>query len=111
MSESAWRFAILGYPVGFGAPEWLALGLVAALVGVLAVVMAYRRRVRVRALLGARHRDERSQSDTEINERLGRAEQTLQHDSSGMRVPYRSELRFYNLSLRLEWSGPPLQCE
>ena len=54
MNETAWRFAILGYPVGFGAPEWLVLGVVAALVAALAVAMAYRRRVRVRALLGAR---------------------------------------------------------
>ena len=54
MNESGWRFAILGYPVGFGAPEFLALALVAALVAALAVAMAYRRRGRVRALLGAR---------------------------------------------------------
>lgn len=54
MTEGAWRFGILGYPVGFGAPQWLALALVAAGVAALAVAMAFRRRTRVRALLGAR---------------------------------------------------------
>ena len=54
MSESAWHFGILGYPVGLAAPQWLLLALVAVLVGVLAVVVAYRRRSSVRVLLGAR---------------------------------------------------------
>jgi len=56
---------------------------------------------------GARYRDKRSQRDAEINQCLGRAEQTLQHGLLGMRVPYRSGLRFYNFSARLEWLDYP----
>jgi Ca-activated chloride channel homolog len=51
---SAWRFTVLGYPVGLGAPEWLVLGLVALAVGAIAAFGALRRRSRVRGLLGER---------------------------------------------------------
>src|SRR4030095_11882807 len=51
---SAWRFTVLGYPVGLGAPEWLLRGLVALAVGVVAAFAALRRRSRVRGLLGER---------------------------------------------------------
>src|SRR5262249_39667331 len=54
VTEAAWRFTILGYPVGSGARGWLALGRGAGRVAALAVLMAYRRRGRVRALLGSR---------------------------------------------------------
>ena len=51
---SAWHFTVLGYPVGLGAPEWLLLGLVAVAVGAVAAFAAFRRRARVRRLLGER---------------------------------------------------------
>ena len=51
---SAWRFTVLGYPVGLGAPEWLLLGLLALAVGAVAAFAAFRRRARVRRLLGER---------------------------------------------------------
>ena len=54
MSGTAWRFTVLGYPVGLGAPEWLLLGLVALAVGAVAAAAALRRRARVRRLLGER---------------------------------------------------------
>ena len=53
-APSAWRFTVLGYPVGLGAPEWLLLALVAVAVGAVAVAMALRRRARVRRVLGER---------------------------------------------------------
>src|SRR5262249_4371704 len=53
-SETAWRFTILGYPVGLGAPAWLLLGVVAVLVAAIAVGAALRRRARVKRLLGSR---------------------------------------------------------
>ena len=54
MTADAWRFTVLGYPVGLGAPEWLLLGIVAVVVGALAAGAALRRRARVRSLLGER---------------------------------------------------------
>ncbi len=51
---SAWHFTVLGYPVGLGGPQWLLLGLLALAVGVVAAVAAFRRRARVRRLLGER---------------------------------------------------------
>ena len=51
---SAWRFTILGYPVGLGAPGWLLLGLVSVLVAAVAAYAALRRPAGVRRLLGAR---------------------------------------------------------
>jgi len=52
--STGWRFTVLGYPVGLGAPEWLLLGLLALVVGAVAVFAASRRRARVRRLLGER---------------------------------------------------------
>jgi len=54
VTESAWRFTILGYPVGLGAPGWLLLGVAAVLVAAVAAFAALRRRAAVRRLLGAR---------------------------------------------------------
>jgi Ca-activated chloride channel family protein len=54
VTPGAWRFTVLGYPVGLGAPEWLLLGLLALLVGAVAAGAALRRRARVRVLLGER---------------------------------------------------------
>jgi Ca-activated chloride channel homolog len=54
VTPDAWRFTVLGYPVGLGAPEWLLLGLVAVVVGALAAGAALRRGARVRTLLGER---------------------------------------------------------
>ncbi len=54
MSGPAWHFTVLGYPVGFGAPQWFPLLLVAGAVAALGVVTALRRRWRVRVLLGER---------------------------------------------------------
>ena len=45
---------MLGYPVGLGAPEWLLLGFLALAVGAVAAFAAFRRRARVRQLLGER---------------------------------------------------------
>ena len=54
MTDAAWRFTVLGYPVGLAAPEWLLLGLLALAVGAVAAFAAFRRRARVRRLLGER---------------------------------------------------------
>jgi len=54
VTADAWRFTVLGYPVGLGAPEWLLLGLLAVVVGAVAAAAALRRRARVRGLLGDR---------------------------------------------------------
>lgn len=54
MTESAWRFTVLGYPVGLGAPGWLLLGLAAVGVAAVAAFAALRRRAAVRRLLGER---------------------------------------------------------
>jgi Ca-activated chloride channel family protein len=54
MSGPAWHFTVLGYPVGFGAPQWFPLLLVAAVVAAFGVAMALRRASRVWALLGER---------------------------------------------------------
>ena len=53
VTETAWRFTVLGYPVGLGAPEWLLLGLAALVVAAVAAVAALRRRTAVRRLLGS----------------------------------------------------------
>ena len=49
-----WRFTFLGYQTGFARPVFLALGLLGALVGVLALVGALRRRSSVQRLLAER---------------------------------------------------------
>jgi len=54
VSGTAWRFTILGYPVGLERPEWLFLSVLAAAIAAIAVGMALRRRIRVRRLLGER---------------------------------------------------------
>ncbi|MGZ5958542.1 MAG: VWA domain-containing protein [Myxococcaceae bacterium] len=54
MNAPAWRFSVLGYPVGLGAPGWLLLGLAAVLVAAVAAAVALRRRAAVRRLLGER---------------------------------------------------------
>jgi Ca-activated chloride channel family protein len=54
VSDAAWHFTVLGYPVGLGAPAWLLLGLAALVVAAVAVVAAVRRRSSVRRLLGER---------------------------------------------------------
>lgn len=54
MTGGAWRFTVLGYPVGLGAPEWLLLALLAGVIGAVAAWAALRRRARVRTLLGER---------------------------------------------------------
>lgn len=54
MSDAAWRFTVLGYPVGLGAPAWLLLGLAALVVAAVAAGAAVRRRSSVRMLLGER---------------------------------------------------------
>ena len=48
------RFGFLGYPLGLARPGWLALGVVALLLGALGVVLALRRGARLEALLGSR---------------------------------------------------------
>ena len=75
MTGGAWRFTVLGYPVGLGAPEWLLLGLVAAAVGLVAVVAALRRRARVRRLLGERLGDSLAPG-VEVTRPLARAVST-----------------------------------
>jgi Ca-activated chloride channel family protein len=54
MLTDPWHFTILGYQVAFAKPTFLALCAAGALVGVLALVSALRRRSRVRALLNER---------------------------------------------------------
>jgi Ca-activated chloride channel family protein len=49
-----WRFKVLGYQMGLAQPAFLALCGVAALVGALALLLALRRRSRVRAFLTER---------------------------------------------------------
>jgi Ca-activated chloride channel homolog len=49
-----WRFTLLGYQMGLAKPVYLALGVVGALVGTLALVSALRRRTRVASLIHAR---------------------------------------------------------
>ncbi len=49
-----WRFKVLGYQMGLAQPAFLALALVGAAVGVLALVLALRRRSRVRTFLSER---------------------------------------------------------
>ena len=51
---TAWRFTVLGYPVGLGAPEWLLLVLVALAVAAVAAFATLRRRAQVRRVLGER---------------------------------------------------------
>jgi Ca-activated chloride channel family protein len=52
--ESAFRFSFLGYPLGLARPAYLLLGLLALALGLLALLVAFRRAGRIDALLGAR---------------------------------------------------------
>ncbi len=51
---NAWRFELLGYPVGLAQPLYLALALVALALAGAAVMLSLHRRARVQALLAAR---------------------------------------------------------
>ena len=52
--NGAWRFTVMGYPCGFAAPAFLALCLVAALLGAFALSLALHRRKRMRGLIAER---------------------------------------------------------
>jgi Ca-activated chloride channel family protein len=57
VSESGWRFHLLGYPAGFGEPWLLLLALVGIVAGALGIFAAVRRRRRLAQVLSERHVD------------------------------------------------------